>query len=570
MRVLEKRWVVAPPIPPDVDDDLHGYPPILRQILYNRGYATLEAARQYLEAQPPAGTDPFNMIGMGEAVERIRHAIHHNETIAVYGDYDADGVTATALLVQALESLGAKAQGYIPNRFDEGYGLNNEALKSLYGDGVRLVITVDCGIRSLAEADFAHTLGLDMIISDHHHPSEALPQAVAIINPKQPEDTYPDKDLAGVGLAYKITEALLRSDNLPSGIPSKEDYLDLVALGTVADLTPLTGENRALVRRGLERIRRPHRQGVQALIGVSGLQPHRITATHIGFALGPRLNAAGRLDSALAAYQLLTTQDIHEAGRLAQQLEIQNRERQKETNKIQDRAEQIVQEKDEDALLLFAAEPDFKLGVVGLAASRLSELYYRPAIIAHRGEEYTRGSCRSIPEFHITQALDQCLDLLERYGGHAAAAGFTVHNNRLPLLIERLGSIATEQLSSLILRPTIVADIEIPLYKLTPEVLTYLDWLQPTGYGNHQAIFLSHDVKVVHSRGVGKNNAHLKLVLQDNRITYDAIAFRQGHWQGQIPPYIDLIYTFELNEYNGRTSLQLNVRDIKPAGSPVQ
>ena len=558
---MEKRWLVPPRLSPDAERALHGYPPFLRQILYNRGYADPEDAASFLEARMPSGTDPYLLSGMSQAVERIRFAIQQHEPIAIYGDYDVDGVTATALLVQVLQRLGADVRGYIPNRFDEGYGLNNDALSNLRSQGIRLVITVDCGIRSLAEAEHAARLGMDMIISDHHHPAAEIPQVLAVINPKLPGETYPDKDLAGVGLAYKLASALVGSD----GAATIEDTLDLVAMGTVADLAPLVGENRSLVRAGLKLLRRPRRQGTMALIGVSGLQADKIDASHIGFMLGPRLNAAGRLDTALAALDLLMTSDVAEAGSLAQQLDIYNRERQELTRQIQLAAEEIAQPDDPANLLLFAAHPDFNPGVVGLAASRLCEQYYRPTIIASRGDEYTRASCRSIPEFHITQALDQCSELLEHHGGHAAAAGFTVRNENLDVLLERLRAIAADELASQDLRPILHADLEVPLSGLTPDVLTYLEWLQPTGYGNRPVHFVSRNLRVTRRGTVGKDNAHLKMTVTDGRITYSAIAFRQGQWFEALPSHVDLLYAFELNEYNGYVTLQLNVRDIKPS-----
>jgi single-stranded-DNA-specific exonuclease len=570
MQPLTKRWHHQTRLTAEADLNLRGYHPVLRQILFNRDCATHEKAREYLEARLPEGTSPHNMGGIDSAVERISYAIQHHERIAVYGDYDADGVTSTALLTQALQTLGANVIPYIPNRFDEGYGLNKEALDSLKLDDVQLVITVDCGIRSLDEANHARHLGLDLIVSDHHQPLTELPDAIAIINPKQPGDNYPEKDLAGVGLAYKLVSALLDPDQLGLENPNNPSlaYLDLVALGTVADLAPLVGENRALVRSGLHRMRQPMRQGLLALMGVAGINPRQISASDIGYGLGPRLNAAGRLDSAQASLNLLLTEDIFEAGRLAQMLEIQNRERQQITRDTQARAEVLALADEPEALLLFAIDPDFNPGVVGLAASRLTEQYYRPAIVAHQGDEFTRGSCRSIREFHITEALDQCADLLVRHGGHAAAAGFTVRNNNLPELNERLKRLAQDQLSHLDLRPTLVFDLEIPLVDLKPEILEYLDWLQPTGYGNPQAVFVSRGLKVTSSRTVGKDKSHLKLTVTDGRIHFDAIAFRQGHWQDQMPPSVDLLYTFEQNEYNGRTTLQLNVRDLKPTGTP--
>jgi single-stranded-DNA-specific exonuclease len=569
---LTKRWHIAKPIPPQAGEEMEIYPPVIRQIIYNRGYKTLEAARRYIEAQPPEGCDPLELRGAPEAIDLIRKALRAEKKIAVYGDYDVDGVTATALLTLALESLGAQVQGYIPNRFDEGYGLNREALETLAERGIKLVITVDCGIRSPAEIQRACELGMEVIITDHHHPGPELPQAQAIINPKQPGDDYPDKNLAGVGLAYKLASGLLMTmdtGNLEKrGIPPVTDYLDLVALGTVADVAPLTDENRYLVRRGIEHLRYPHRQGVMSLIGVSRLQSKHITAENIGFALGPRLNAAGRLDSALAALELLRTQDVHRAAYLAQVLDDQNRERQMITRQVQAHAEKIALEEDPGALLLFAANPNYNPGVVGLAAGRLTEKYYRPTIVAHQGDDYVRASCRSIPEFHITDALDQCAELLVQHGGHAAAAGFTVSQDNLPELIARLNRIVQENLDGLDLRPTLNVDMEIPLYELRPELLRELDWLQPTGHQNPGAIFLSRNLKVVNSRTVGRDGSHLKLTVTDGRITYDAIAFRQGHWQENMPPYIDLVYVFELNEYNGRSTLQLNVRDFKPSGAP--
>jgi single-stranded-DNA-specific exonuclease len=301
------------------------------------------------------------------------------------------------------------------------------------------------------------------------------------------------------------------------------------------------------------------------LIGVSGLRAEKIDASNISFMLGPRLNAAGRLDTALAALDLLLTSDLAEAGVIAQKLEIYNRERQDLTRQIQEIAEQITLSKDPQALLLIAIHPDFNPGVVGLAASRLSEQYYRPAIIAAQGEEFTRASCRSIPEFHITHALDECTELLEHHGGHAAAAGFTVRNDNLDALIDRLQKIATDELGALDLRPVQNADLELALSELRPELLGYLEWLQPTGYGNRPVYFVSRDLRVIRSQSVGKDQAHLRMTVTDGRITYDAIAFRQGHWLTKLPNRVDLLYAYELNEYNGRQSLQLNIRDIQPS-----
>jgi single-stranded-DNA-specific exonuclease len=567
-----KRWIIPPRITPEADSALSAFPPLLRQILFNRGYAADAEARAFLNGKPRFDTNPFQMKGMQEAVDRIRFAIQNNEPIAIYGDYDVDGVTATALLVEALKHLGADARGYIPNRFDEGYGLNNNALEELKAAGVKLVVTVDCGIRSPDETLHARTIGLDLIISDHHHPDgDHLPPAFAVINPKQPGDLYPDKDLAGVGIAYKIAEALLSyeerdvsGDENPS-LVTLNSLLDLVALGTVADLAPLVGENRALVRKGLRQMQQTARQGLFSLAGVSGVTLAKVNATHIGFMLGPRLNAAGRLKEALAAFELLTTADVFRAGELAQQLDMQNRERQRITREMQIRAEEIASSDDPDAYLLFAAHEDFNSGVVGLAASRLTEKYYRPAVVAAKGEEETRGSCRSIPEFHITDALDHCADLLVRHGGHAAAAGFTVRNENLPELVARLKAIAKEKLSAEELKPTVTADAEVSLTGMRPELYEKsLRYLEPTGYGNREASFVARNVRVKNARTVGADGKHLKLTLEDEKgFTHDAIGFRLGEWAKNMPARVDILFTYEVNEYNGRVGFQLNLKDLK-------
>ncbi|MCE7859092.1 MAG: single-stranded-DNA-specific exonuclease RecJ [Chloroflexi bacterium CFX2] len=564
----DKHWNIPPRITPEADSALAAFPPLLRQVLYNRGFADDPSARAFLRGEPNINTDPFQLTDLRAAVERIRFAVQNNEPIAIYGDYDVDGVTATALLVEALKNLGADVRGYIPNRFDEGYGLNNSALDELKTDGVKLVITVDCGIRSPAEAAHARAIGLDLIISDHHHPdNDNLPPAFAVINPKRHGDPYPDKDLAGVGIAYKIAEGLLRENDQADVVNGQilNSLLDLVALGTVADLAPLVGENRVLVKKGLRQMGQTTRQGLFSLAAVSDLALKKINAGHIGFMLGPRLNAAGRLKEALAAFELLTTNDVFKAGELAQQLDMQNRERQRITREMQTRAEEIALSDDPDAQLLFAAHEDFNSGVVGLAASRLTEKYYRPAIVASKGAEETRGSCRSIPEFHITDALDQCADLLVRHGGHAAAAGFTVRNENLTELVVRLKNIAGEKLSGMELKPTLTADAEVDLSEMRPEVYEKgLKYLEPTGYGNREAAFVARDVKVKNSRTVGAEGKHLKLSLEDAKgVTHDAIGFRLGDWHNSMLKRVNILFTYEPNEYNGRVNYQLNLKDLK-------
>lgn len=560
----DKRWMIPPLISPTADSALEKFPPLLRQILFNRGFASDADARAFLRGEPNFNSDPFQMTGMKQAVDRIQFAIKNNEPIAIYGDYDVDGVTATALLVDALKNLNANVDGYIPNRFEEGYGLNPNALDDLKEKGVKLVISVDCGIRSPSEANHAKNIGLDLIISDHHHPDgENLPEAFAVINPKQHGDIYPDKDLAGVGIAYKIAEALF---SVQDPIINNLDWLlDLVALGTVADLAPLVGENRVLVKRGLKQMHQTTRQGLFSLAAVSEVAIQKINAMDIGFRLGPRLNASGRLKEALASFELLTTTNVFRAGELAQQLEMQNRERQRITRDMQTRAEEMAIGDEPNGYLLFAVDESFNSGVVGLTASRLTEKYYRPSVVASKGEEETRASCRSIPEFHITDALDQCKDLLVRHGGHAAAAGFTVKNENLAELVLRLKAVAEEKLSGTELKPTVTADAEVSLSEIRPELYEKaLKYLEPTGYGNREASFVARNVKVKNSRTVGADAKHLKLTLEDEKgLTHDAIGFRLGDWHKHMPARVDILFTYELNEYNGRVNYQLNLKDLK-------
>lgn len=560
MTQQESRWQISPSIPNDISEALNGYSQTFRQILYNRQITTAQQAEEFLTAQPP-GHGESELLGTRQAVERISQAIKNEEKIAIYGDYDADGVTATALMFQTLTAIGANVRTYIPYRFTEGYGLNKTALEALKQDGVDLVVTVDCGIRAVREAQYAASIGLDLIITDHHTTGPELPLCAALINPKQPDETYPEKVLAGVGVAYKLAKALIEAHQ-PAGL-LPEDLLDLVAIGTVSDLVPLTGENRALVREGLSYLRTPRRQGIASLLGVIDVRPASVTASTIGFGIGPRINAAGRIGTAQDALNLLTTKDLNEAGYYAQVLDNRNRERQRITREIQEQADEIASTEEPDAFLLFAHHPDFNPGVVGLAASKLSEEYYRPAVVGHRGEEYTRASCRSIPEFHITHALDECADLLTQYGGHAAAAGFTVPNLRLNELAHRLREIARQQLQDQDLHPSLSADVVVRLAELKPSLLKEIDRLEPTGQKNESPLFVSRKVDVRGARAVGKDGSHLKLILSQDGVTFDAIAFRFGHLSEEIPGQVDILYAFELNEFNGRQTLQLNIKDLK-------
>ncbi len=587
MLLTSKRWHVAARAPDDALSRFPDLPRAIKQILYNRQIVEPDEVRAFLDHQPLGDTDPFRLKGMSEAVTRLRRAIDAGELIAVYGDYDADGVTATALMIQTLTALGGHVRPYIPDRFDEGYGLNIDALTKLAGENMRVVLTVDCGIRSAAEVIHCNRQGMDVIITDHHSPAGELPPTLATINPKQPDCHYPFKQLAGVGLAFKLAQALMQKmESRPS--LAEDDLLDLVALGTVADIAPLLGENRALVTRGLERLNSPQRIGLQALIAQAGAQPGKIGAETIGFVLGPRLNAAGRLESALAAYELLLTDDLFRAGQLAQQLGSQNSERQSQTRIFVEEARRVILDDRVSRALYFIARPTFSRGIVGLVAGRLTEEFYRPTIVAERGDKETIGSGRSIPEFHITRALDECADLLERHGGHSAAAGFTVKNENLAALEAKLQAIAERELVGQELVPALEIDYESELPRInrrrTQDLLTAraagrpvdereqglrimdgLDRLRPFGAGNPAPIFSSRGLEIKGKRLLGANGEHLKLVLYDGRQTWDAIAFRQGGWHDYLPARADVAYTLEINEWNGRSQLQLNVKDIKPA-----
>jgi single-stranded-DNA-specific exonuclease len=566
---LSRRWEMFPKIPDEISELLQDFKPFYRQLLYNRGLTTREQAEAYLMGQTDEDTHPFLLKDMPAVVERLHTAVTGGELVAVYGDYDVDGVTATVLLVELLQAAGARVEPYIPNRFDEGYGLNNDALDALQSRGVRLVVTVDCGVRSPGEAAHAREMGLDLIITDHHHPGPELPAATAIINPRQPGDEYPFKELAGVGLAYKLAQAYLESYPIPG--TGDEKWLDLVTLGTVADLAPLWGENRQLVSAGLSKMRAGFtRQGLLSLANSAEVTSEKMNSWTIGFTLAPRLNAAGRLESALDAYQLLITTNPDEAGLLAQKLSKRNWERQQITRQIQAKAIELAFKDEPDPMLLIAVDPEFNEGVVGLAAARLVEAYYRPAIVARRGPDSTRASCRSIPEFHITAALDACADLLVKHGGHKVAAGFTVMNENFDPLVARLRALVAEQLAGKDLRPCLLYDYDLPLNLLTvekeKEVMGFMQRLQPFGLGNPEPLFVSRNLKVSKARTIGRDNSHLKLTVSGLGRTFEAIAFRQGHWLNQKFDQVDLLYTLEYNEFNANTTLQLNVKDIKPVG----
>ena len=569
-KIQERKWEIAPTIPVEVEKDLANYPKIFRQILFNRGIKDSESAERFLNADYEL-FDPYLMVDMGKAINIIRSAVKKKEVIVVFGDYDVDGVTATTLLVQALWSLGANALKFIPNRFMHGYGFSFDALEEVLELNPDLIITMDCGVRSVEEVAAAKDAGVKVIITDHHQPFIEIPQADAILCPRMLKSQYPNKDLAGVGIAYKLAQALDYS--FPEKNIKSEFQLDLVALGTIADMAKLTPENRLLVKKGLHVVQSGNRPGIAALSNVCGLDIERTKAEDIGFRLGPRLNAAGRLKTAEDAYQLLIAEDREHAAPYAIKLDQSNRDRQSITRNIQELAEEWVVEHEQEWVLFHASE-EFNEGVVGLVASRLVEIHYCPAIIGGINDGVIRASCRSIPEINITKVLDECEDLLIQHGGHAMAAGLSLEIEKKNDFYKRISRLIEERLDGLHPVPVIKAECELSLFDLKPELLEMLDQLEPTGEGNPRSQFVSRGVQVRYPKTVGANNDHLKFSVKglgiNNKglhgsITFDAIAFRMGLLIDQLTngSIADIIYYFEKNVYKGREKLQLNIQDIK-------
>jgi single-stranded-DNA-specific exonuclease len=542
------KWTIPKFPPAEASKSLRSFNRIEQQILFNRGYLTEASVNEFLDPRTFIEADPYLIMEMKEAVSRINVALEEGQEIVIYGDYDADGVTATALLAEAMREVGACVSAYFPDRFAEGYGLNHQAVERIAASDAKLLITVDCGVRAIEEVAHATKLGLDVIITDHHIQGDALPEAIALLNPHRADTKYPYEGLAGVGVAYKLAQAIFREKGIPS---SKEKaLLDFVAIGTVADMVPLTGENRALVRMGLEVLNSSPRIGLKALINVSGYREGGIDSSSIGFGLGPRLNAAGRVQSALTAYELLVATKPQTASDIAKELEQLNTKR-----------KQLTLGDIEPILLV--AEPDFHEGVVGLAASRLCDEYYRPAIVGKVGESHTRASARSIPGFHITAALEKCSDLLDRFGGHEAAAGFSIRNENIQALKERLSAIAEQEMGDDELIPVIAIDSKAEFDELGERIMNFIDLLQPCGQGNHWPIFCTEQVQVRDSRLVGADKSHMKMTLRKSSISFDAIAFRMGDIFERLPEFIDIAYRLERNSYLGYESLQLNIVDIQ-------
>jgi len=553
------RWKILPPVP---DEYLNssGLPHLIAQLLYNRGVKP-ESIDPFLSADHRLEGNPFLLPDVSQAVSRVYEAVLARERIAVYGDFDVDGVTAIVILVEGLSRLGAEVVPYIPDRINEGHGLKIAALEKLRAQGVSLVITVDCGVTDLKEIKQAQDMGMDMIITDHHMPLKNLPRAVAVVDPKRKDAVYPYPELAGAGVAFKFLQALFHKD-------SREKWLarlmDLVVLATITDLVSLVGENRYLVKQGLRELRNSSRVGIQEMVRLAGLRPGELDTEDISWVLGPRLNAAGRMDNASTSYQLLTTQSPEEAHVLALELEGKNAERQKLTKDVLGRAKEKLAAKLHLPVLIEGDE-SYSIGVIGLVASKLVDEFYKPAIIVNIGPEFCQGSCRSIAEFDIVSALAECHDLLTTFGGHPLAAGFTVARRDLAQLEQRLVKLATDQLGHLELRPEIVIDAELPLSVLAGDTFNLIQKLNPFGRGNPQPTFLTRQVEVIECRNFGNQGDWLRLKLKQGNVTWQAVDFESQRKREEIPAHIDIVYNVEKSHWNGEEVLRLNLLDFAPA-----
>jgi single-stranded-DNA-specific exonuclease len=553
-----KRWHILPPVPRGHPLDKCGLSPLMTQVLFNRGLADASQVEPFLAVDKRLSSDPFLLPDMEVAVTRIYRAVLSGEKVAVYGDFDADGITSTAVLVQGLRAFNVEAVPYIPHRINEGHGLKIAALEALHKQGVSLVITCDCGVTGVAPVKKAHRLGMDVIITDHHTPTEELPPALAVVNPKVPASHYPFTELAGVGVAYKLLQALLIGMNKE---PQLEQVVDLVALGTVADMTPLLGENRYLVNEGLKRMNASPRLGLVELLTKAGTTPGSLTSENITWTIAPRLNTASRMDHALPSYELLMTDSTARDGELMVWLEQKNTERQQVTAKATAVAKEQVLARKLEPLILVRVD-DFSSGISGLVANKLSDEFYRPSVVIRTGKKVSTGSCRSIPEFNLIESLTECRELFVEFGGHKGAAGFTMLTQNIPLLQEKLIKIAGTKLEAVDLRPKIDIDAEVTLKELAGSAFRDLQRLAPFGQANPMPVFVSRKVKVVGCRTMGSDGGHLRLKLEQGGMVWDAVGFGFGAHQAEMSAPIDIVYNLELDQWNGKSTLRLNLLDF--------
>ena len=548
--------------------------PLLCQVLINRGITDATSARTFLTPSLHDLHDPYQILGMDAAVRRITAAVQQGEPMAVYGDYDVDGVTAAALLMTFFEELGLRVASYIPEREGEGYGLNAEAMHQLARQGTRLLITVDCGSTAVSEVALARELGIDTIITDHHQPPEKLPAALAVLNPHQPGCGYPNKHLCGVGLVFKLLTALRASMRqigvLRERLPNLKRHLDLVALGTIADVTPIRGENRVIVHYGLQELTHTLKPGLQALRQVSGHQGKAANVGEVGFQLAPRLNASGRLGSAAQSLELLMARDREEAQRLAGLLDAVNQQR----RTLQRDVEQMVHERigqhygGTPPAAIVLGDADWHLGVVGIVAARIAETYHRPTFLLQINGDTARGSGRSIPAFDLYNGLRHCAEWLQQFGGHRYAAGLTMAAEHLPALQEAFIRYADDRLEPDDMQPVVRLDAVVLLADITEKLVNELTALAPHGSSNPVPVFAACGVRRASPiRRLGQEGQHARFRVEQDDVSLEAIAFRQGDHVAEVAAgsgEFDIAFTPVINTWRDRRTLELQLRDLRP------
>ncbi|WP_368657449.1 single-stranded-DNA-specific exonuclease RecJ [Metabacillus halosaccharovorans] len=535
--------------------------PLVASLLVNRGINSVEAAQEFLDTDSQTFHDPFLLKDMDKAVQRIQEAIHNNEHILVYGDYDADGVSSTTVLLTTLRKLGAKADFYIPNRFSEGYGPNEAAFRLAHERGFSLIITVDTGIAAVHEAEISKGLGVDLIITDHHEPGPVLPDALAIIHPKQPECTYPFKELAGVGVAFKLSHALLGE------VPT--DLLEVAAIGTIADLVALHGENRLIAKRGINQLKTTNRIGLKALLKIANVKLQEINEDTIGFALGPRINAVGRLQSADPAVDLLLSDNEEEAMMIAEEIDLLNKERQKLVNTMTEEAIEEVNTRfpiEQNPVIVIAKE-GWNPGVVGIVASRLVDRFYRPTIVLSIDKEkgIAKGSARSIVGFDLFENLSTCRDILPHFGGHPMAAGMTLQLEDVNELRERLVEKAHMILTEDDFIPVTRVDVSCKLEDITVKSIEEMQQLSPFGMNNPKPIIHLEDMTLANVRKIGAEQNHLKIVFSKEEQQLDCVGFGMGYIHDELSPAVAVSAIGELtiNEWNNLRKPQIMLKDLK-------
>jgi single-stranded-DNA-specific exonuclease len=540
-------------------------PYTIARILINRGIDTAEAVRKFFEPSPDDLHDPFLMADMEPAVERIIQALHNREKMAVYGDYDVDGITSVSMLYLFLKDLGGDVISYIPDRQEEGYGLSIAGIDAIAIHGIQLIITVDCGITSVEESKYAISNGMELIITDHHEPGEEIPKASAVLDPKRVDCNYPYKELAGVGVAYKMAQGIASKLGLDDDYCEK--YIDLVALGTSADIVPLTDENRIFVKQGLDKLNTSPEVGMAALVESASIRNGRIDVGQIVFNIAPRINAVGRLGSALRAVQLLTTRDKESSREIAKVLEEENRRRKEIDNTtLIDAIAEVRETMDpSERYSIVLSREGWHPGVIGIVASRLIERYYRPTVMITIENGLGKGSARSITNVDIYSALKECSDLLEQFGGHKYAAGLTIPEANIPEFKVRFEQACERMIADDDLIRKIKIESEISLDEITPEVIESLKLFEPFGPQNTRPTFVSRGLSSVYApRIVGQN--HLKFVAEQGGAKFDAIGFNLGecidHF-GNGNRSVDMVYVIEENEYMNRRTTQLRIKDVR-------